>query len=81
PDAELQAFLLFAKEEAEQTLSRPIARLPVELEINWEKETPFTSFLAASIRRWTGAEISFANSGLLLAPLQKGDVTGKDLLD
>lgn len=80
-DTELQAFLQQEEAGAEQLLSRPVARLPVELEINWEEESPFGSFLAASIRRWTGAEIGFANAGLLLSPLKKGDVTGKDLLD
>lgn len=79
-DPRLHSFLQAAKADADRELSQPLARLTCDLQINWEEETPFASFLAASIRRWTDAEIGLANAGLLLAPLKSGDVTHKDLL-
>jgi 5'-nucleotidase len=80
PDQELAVFLQGEKERAEELLSQPVARLAEDLNIDWMHETPFGNFLAASIRRWTGAEVGLANGGLLLAPLKRGDVTFKDLL-
>jgi len=65
---------------AEQVLSQPIATLSMDLAVDWQRETPFASLLAASLRRWTGAEIGMANSGLLLMPLRRGAITRKDLL-
>jgi 2',3'-cyclic-nucleotide 2'-phosphodiesterase (5'-nucleotidase family) len=44
------------------------------------EETPFGSFLAASVRSWTGAEIGLANGGLLLSDLHRGSVSFVDLL-
>lgn len=68
------------QKKAEKLLSRPLTVLGTDLLMNWEQETPFASFLAASIREKTGAEIGLANGGLLLADLNHGSVTSADLL-
>ncbi len=67
--------------EADRILSRPVVRLSRDFEIDWDRETPFGSFLAAGLRRWTGADVGLANGGLLLTPLRQGQITRKDLLD
>lgn len=68
------------EKKAEELLSRPLAVLGTDLWMNWEQETPFASFLAASIREKTNAEIGLANGGLLLTDLTQGIVTSADLL-
>jgi 5'-nucleotidase len=80
PDEELAAFLRGERRRAEERLSQPIARLTEDLHIDWMHETPFGSFLAASIRRWADADVGLATGGLLLAPLKRGVVTFNDLL-
>jgi 2',3'-cyclic-nucleotide 2'-phosphodiesterase (5'-nucleotidase family) len=57
PDEELTVYLQQQQQEAEQILKRPVAVLEHDLQAEWMEETPFGSFLAASIRTWTGAEI------------------------
>lgn len=80
PDEALTAFLQKEQEAAESVLSLPVATLERDLDIGWTEETPFGSFLAASIRKWTGAEVGLANGGLLLADLKKGTLSFADLL-
>jgi 5'-nucleotidase len=80
PDAELVAHIQQQEEEAKNTLLHPIAVLEHDFLAGWTEETPFGSFLAASIRKWTGAEIGMANGGLLLSDIKKGDVSFADLL-
>lgn len=80
PDLELLQVLQQEREAAEQVLAEKVVELETDLEIDWLQETPFGSFLAASLRRWTNAEIGLANGGLLLSPLKRGTVTRKDLL-
>lgn len=80
PDEELAAFLREQEKIAEQIMLRPVAHLEYDLQAEWMQETPFGSFVAASIRSWTGAEIGLANGGLLLADLNRGSVSFADLL-
>lgn len=80
PDQALLAFLQKEQEQANVSLIRPIARLERDLRVNWTEETPYGSFLAASIRKWTGAEVGMANGGLLLTDLQRGSLTFAQLL-
>lgn len=80
-DQEVVELIKGEKERATEILSQVIAELKQELPIDWEKETAFGSFLAASIRLWTQAEVGLANGGLLLHPLSKGEVTRQDLLE
>lgn len=81
PDPLVTQIIEAEKASADQILSEEITRLPHELVIDWEHETAFGSFLAASIRQWTNAEIGLANSGLLLQSLPQGSITRRDLLE
>lgn len=80
PDEDLTTFLQEQHADAEKILLRPVAELENDLQAEWMQETPFGSFLAASIRSWTGAEIGLANGGLLLSDLHQGQVSFADLL-
>lgn len=80
PDEQLTAFLQTEQEAAQKSLLRSITNLEHDLRVGWTHETPFGSFLAASIRKWTGAEVGLANGGLLLADLHRGSLSFADLL-
>ena len=80
PDAGITAFLHAEEQKARRELSRPIACLPRDLPVHWNEESPFGSFLAASIRAKTGAEVGLANGGLLLGDLRQGSLSYADLL-
>jgi len=79
PDQQLCSLLQEENQAAEKLLARPVGQLVADLEVNWTEETPFGSLLAASIRRWTQAEVGLVNGGLLLSPLYQGEVTCLDL--
>lgn len=79
-DFELEKVISQDQQTAFEILAQPIADLRWNLLIDWQQETPFGSFLAASIRHWTNAEVGLANGGLLLHALKQGEVTRKDLL-
>ncbi|MED2255563.1 bifunctional UDP-sugar hydrolase/5'-nucleotidase [Brevibacillus parabrevis] len=81
PDEALRDFLQKEKAAADASLFQPIAELEQDLHVNWTEETPFGSFLAASIRRWTKAEVGIANGGLLLSDLHQGRLTFAQLLE
>lgn len=80
PDPLIAQYLAEEREHADMLLSGVVAHLPSALQVDWTRETPFASFLAASLRRWTNADVGLANGGLLLHTLQAGNVTRKDLL-
>jgi 5'-nucleotidase len=79
-DPQVMQLIADERQEAERMLAQPVAQLTRDWEVNWERETPFGSLLAACIRKWTRADIGLANSGLLLTPLKSGEITRKDLL-
>lgn len=79
-DTQISQYLQDEMEAAETRLNRPIAKLAHDLRIDWEEETAFGSFLAASIREKTGAEVGLANGGLLLTDLKQGSLSRADLL-
>jgi 2',3'-cyclic-nucleotide 2'-phosphodiesterase (5'-nucleotidase family) len=76
----LDALLAKKQEAAEKRLDQTAVELSVNLNISWTEETAFGSILAASLRKWTQAEVGLANNGLLLAPLKNGRVSYRDLL-
>ncbi|WP_421617440.1 bifunctional metallophosphatase/5'-nucleotidase [Brevibacillus sp. TJ4] len=80
PDAALSAFLQEEEQKARRTLTQTIASIPRDLPVRWDEESPLGSFLAASIREKTGAEIGLANAGLLLSDLKRGSLSYADLL-
>ncbi|MGM9988668.1 MAG: bifunctional metallophosphatase/5'-nucleotidase [Bacillaceae bacterium] len=67
------------EQQAEEKLARRVTMLQQDLAVDWNKETPFISSLATSIRQWCQADIGMVNAGVLLAPLHKGIVTAKDI--
>jgi len=79
-DEQLRSFIEEEQEAAKKKLFHPFTSLKHDLQVGWSDETPFGSFLAASIRKWTGAEIGLANGGLLLADLHRGSLSLGDLL-
>ncbi|MED1945773.1 MULTISPECIES: bifunctional UDP-sugar hydrolase/5'-nucleotidase [Brevibacillus] len=79
-DESLNQFIKREKAWAENRLFQPIVQLEQDMHIGWTEETPYGSFIAASIRKWTGAEIGMANGGLLLADLPRGSLSFADLL-
>ncbi|MET3292620.1 UNVERIFIED_CONTAM: 5'-nucleotidase [Brevibacillus sp. OAP136] len=79
-DSGVRAFLAQEFRQAEELLITTVAQLPVDFQLDWEKESPFATFLAASIRDWTKADVGMANSGLLLTELPAGPVTKLELL-
>ncbi|WP_235827926.1 bifunctional metallophosphatase/5'-nucleotidase [Brevibacillus migulae] len=80
PDPQMVQYLEQEHLRADQLLAAEVAVLPFALKVDWRRETPFGSFLAACLRHWTKAEIGLANGGLLLQDLGPGSVTRKDLL-
>jgi len=80
PDPQMVQYLARERQRADQLLAEEVAFLPAELKVDWHRETPFGTFLAACLRHWTKAEIALANGGLLLQDLGPGAVTRKDLL-
>ncbi|GAA4713151.1 bifunctional metallophosphatase/5'-nucleotidase [Brevibacillus fulvus] len=79
-DQALLSFLEQEEQKSRQVLCQEAAILRRDLPVAWDRESPLATFLAASLRQWTGAEIGLANSGLLLKSLPAGSVTKLDLL-
>lgn len=79
-DKGVGAFLAQEFQLAEELLTTTVAQLTADFTLDWERESPFATFLAASIRAWTQADVGLANSGLLLRALPAGPVTKLDLL-
>ena len=80
PERELAEYLAKKQLLTEEMLEQTAVQLAVDLDVSWMEETVFGSVLAASLRKWTKAEVGMANNGLLLAPLSKGKVSYRDLL-
>lgn len=81
PDPHIAGFLAAERTKAEEMLAEEVAELPLDLQVDWLRETPFASFLAACLKDWTKAEIGLANAGLLLKSLASGRITRRDLLE
>lgn len=79
-DQSVAAFMKQEFEKARHLLATTAAHLSRDFELEWEKESPFATFLAASIKAWTKADVGLANGGLLLSGLTSGPVTRHDLL-
>lgn len=62
-------------EHAQEALRKTVAITDRELSLNLQGESPFGNLLAQAVRRFTGAELSLVNSGQLLGPLPKGEIT------
>ncbi|WP_127531175.1 bifunctional metallophosphatase/5'-nucleotidase [Paenibacillus kobensis] len=67
------------RELSSERLGCVVAHLETALEARTDQESPLPNLLAASLRRWTQAEIGLVNNGQLLAGLSAGDVTAGEL--
>lgn len=62
-------------ERAREALSETVAITDRELSLDIGGDSPFANLLAQAVRRFTGAAVSLVNSGQLLGPLPKGEIT------
>lgn len=58
-----------------EALEETVAITGHELPLNLQGESPFGNLLAQAVRRFTGAPFSLVNTGQLLGPLPKGNIT------
>lgn len=79
-DEVVSSFLTQEYQHAQELLTTTAVHLSQDFALDWEQESPFASFLAASLRAWTQADVGLANSGLLLSGLYAGPVSKLDLL-
>lgn len=61
-------------------LMRPVTQLSAPLHVSYEQSSPYARLLAESMRRQTGADAAFINSGLLLHGLKAGLISYGDVL-
>lgn len=80
-DAAVAEVIARRQREAEAVLAEPVAALSQSLPVSWERESPLANLLAAGLRRWVQADVALVNAGTLLAPLEAGPVTRRQLLD
>lgn len=62
-------------ERAREALRETVAFTDRELPLNHEGESAFGNLLAQAVRQFTGSQISIVNTGQLLGPLPKGEIT------
>ena len=79
PDEETKKLVDAWNEEAEDTLNEKVVELAHPLEVDWYKDTPIMQDLTDTVRKWTNADVSLLNAGLLLDEVPKGTVTYGDI--
>ncbi|MGQ4667351.1 bifunctional metallophosphatase/5'-nucleotidase [Metabacillus halosaccharovorans] len=65
--------------ESDQILSEVVGTSRENLSLDWFQDSTFPKVLVQAIKEWCDGEVAMVNSGIILAPLQKGPVTKKDL--
>lgn len=65
--------------ESDQILSEVVGTSRENLSLDWFQDSTFPKLLVQAIKEWCDGEIAMVNSGIILAPLDKGPVTRKDL--
>jgi len=60
---------------SQEALSQTVAVTNRELPLNLHGESPFGNLLAQAVRQFTGSQISLVNTGQLLGPLPKGEIS------
>ncbi|UOQ48168.1 bifunctional metallophosphatase/5'-nucleotidase [Gracilibacillus caseinilyticus] len=66
-------------EQAEEQLNQPVTYLHQRLEVDWYKRTPIIQLLTDELKKWTKADISMLNAGLLLESMEPGYITYGDV--
>jgi 5'-nucleotidase len=80
-DEKLARVLNEWREIARRTLSTVVADLPFSLPNRIDEESPLSNLLADELRRLTGTDIAFLNTGTLLTSLGPGAVSKMMLLN
>jgi 2',3'-cyclic-nucleotide 2'-phosphodiesterase (5'-nucleotidase family) len=62
-------------QQGREALEETVAITDHELPLNLLGESPFGNLLAQAVRRFTGSSLSMVNTGQLLGPLPKGNIT------
>ncbi|CAG7631301.1 bifunctional metallophosphatase/5'-nucleotidase [Paenibacillus allorhizosphaerae] len=70
-----------ASAAAAARLGQVVARLPIDMPVDWYGESKLGNLLAAGLRTFTEAEIGLVNSGQLLHGLSQGPLTAGMLLE
>jgi len=63
------------EEEANDILSEQVTTIPHDLRVHWFQETEIIKALTTTLKKWTNADVSMLNAGMLLEPLQAGPIT------
>lgn len=79
PDEQVVASLKQLERKAIEKLSTPITTINETLKVDWFKETKIMKQLTETLQKWTGADISMLNAGLLLEDFKKGTITYQDI--
>ncbi|WP_438431861.1 bifunctional metallophosphatase/5'-nucleotidase [Gorillibacterium sp. sgz500922] len=74
-DPAVAAALARIRQESEERLSRPVARLAEPLPAGLDRESRLGDLLADGVRRIAGTGIAVVNAGQLIAGLEAGEVT------
>jgi 5'-nucleotidase len=77
--AEVKEKLAELEEISKHNLQKANIQLNQDLSLDWFDESKFPSLVAEALKEWCNAEISMANAGILLEPLQAGIVTKEDI--
>ncbi|WP_080875126.1 bifunctional metallophosphatase/5'-nucleotidase [Oceanobacillus timonensis] len=78
-DLETEAHLQQLSEQANHYLNQVVANVDQPLEVKWFAETPIIQSLTKVLGRWTNADISMLNAGVLLHSLPAGPITKGDI--
>jgi 5'-nucleotidase len=76
---ETKAWLEQTLTVSDAMLSEVVGVLHDDLALDWFNDSALPLFLVRAIREWCNGEVAMVNSGMLLAPLNEGPVTKKDL--
>ncbi|MEK3887772.1 bifunctional metallophosphatase/5'-nucleotidase [Bacillus sp. FSL K6-3431] len=71
----IQSYAQIGKEQ----LNTEVAVIPETLAFDWTIPSPTPQILCEAIHEWCNADCTLINSGLVLAPLKKGEITKYDL--
>ncbi|MFC4387132.1 bifunctional metallophosphatase/5'-nucleotidase [Gracilibacillus marinus] len=65
--------------KADKQLNRIITSVEAPLDVNWYESTPIIEQFTSYLLKWTDADVSMLNAGILLDSIGKGAITFKDI--
>lgn len=78
-DLATEQLLFELHEKTEEQLKQPIVSIKNPIKVDWFQPTPIMQYLTRTLKKWTNADISMLNAGLLLDDFPEGTVTYKDV--